>query len=163
MKKSMLVFALILGISATAQNSNVELKLNPIALAFNMAAVGVEVPIKGYDNATFNSNLFYWQSFGGGWMKTYGASMGIRKYLNQDTDNGFFIGGASRYVTLDESWGNNRWTTSYISVGATFGMKHTWNRITVDYFGGIGRAIPLDDNGGIYVDPIVGFNFGYKL
>jgi hypothetical protein len=158
---------------------NIEFKTNPIGFAFGATNVSLEKPLPNMSNVTLNASAWHYSATLKDWMdieRNFGASVGIRRYLTSEVDNGLYLGMASRYMDRDVNqyyWdpATNETITyevpsSYGSLGFTLGYKLMFEkRITIDFFGGAGRIL-LQESGGVFDAPaewIGGFNFGYRF
>ena len=178
MKK--IVFALFLALSQYGLSAqNIEFKTNPIGFAFGATNVSIEKPLSNTPNVTLNASAWHYSATLKDWMdieRNFGASVGIRRYLTSETDNGLYLGMASRYMDRDANqyfWDpvTNETITydvpsGYGSLGFTLGYKLMFEkRITIDFFGGAGRIL-VQEKDGIFDAPaewIGGFNFGYRF
>jgi len=158
---------------------HVEVKTNPIGFAFGATNLSVEVPLATHPNVTLNASWWHYSEELRDWVDTErigGASVGIRRYLISDMDEGLYLGMASRYMNRlvrDYDWdpntGQSTYTdtpSDYASLGFTLGYKFRFEeRVSIDLFTGAGRIL-LKQAGGEYYAPaewIAGFNFGYRF
>lgn len=177
--KNLIIALALLSTSLTVQAQVVEFKTNPIGFAFGATNVSIEKPLANMPNVTLNASAWHYSATLKDWMdmdRNFGASVGIRRYLTSEVDNGLYLGMASRYMDRDVDqyyWDpvTNETVTygvpsSYSSLGFTLGYKLLFEkRITIDFFGGAGRIL-VQEKDGIFDAPaewIGGFNFGYRF
>lgn len=177
--KNVFIAIFLVSTSLTAHAQVVEFKTNPIGFAFGATNVSIEKPLSNMSNVTLNASAWHYSATLKDWMdidRNFGASVGIRRYLMSEIDNGLYLGMASRFMDRDVKqyyWDqvNNETVvynipSSYGSLGFTLGYKLMFEKhITIDFFGGAGRIL-VQETDGVFDAPaewIGGFNFGYRF
>ena len=147
MKKLVTLFFLGTAMSLSAQESapNVDIKTNPIGFIAGNYSAFMESPIKN-PYVTFNLGAWIWASelLGSGG----GASVGVRRYFNENME-GTFIGLYAR------AYQNEVFSDGVGGLGFTVGKKqYLGDFIPLEYYAGLGRAT------GVVYDFVWGLNIG---
>ena len=161
---------------------NLEVKANPVGWAFGATNISLEMPLEHHKNITLNASAWHYSDRlidALDISRKGGASVGVRRYLLNNDDQGVFMGLASRYInsnaysyyeTYDETtgywdYGYNEVDNSYLSLGFTVGYKLVYDRITIDTFCGVGRKVyqPNPSRWELPAEFMGGINFGYRF
>lgn len=177
--KIVLKVALALLVVSPLSAQNIEVKTNPVGFAFGATNLSIEAPLPDRKNITLNASVWHYNAKLKEWMdlnRNYGASLGVRRYLTSDIDQGLYLGMTTRYI--DRTLVNYYWDqtsasnikvetpSDYTSLGFMTGYKFIFNdRITIDAFAGAGRILNEFGNGSsdVPAEWIAGLNFGYRL